>query len=414
MTSIKKAGIYSTAIVIAFWFVTQTLYPASQNLTHGFGAYYSAARLLQTGQFSAQVYDPDYFRPIVRADSHQQADDIYHANPPTTSLMLWPLSFLSIESARFIWTVANAVMLFGGLALLALAFAPRPILPTFALLASLGMLFQPALENIKLGQAYLLIFLLLTIAVTAWSKVRISDSLGGAVLALALILKTAGWALLPILAWQRRWRTLTWTGGITGTILLLTLPLFPLALWQKYWQLLNEINNSPTTCATAYQTTRSLLCHLFVFDPTWSRSPLVDWPWLATSLFLGLALATLALNFKLSRHQQHLALIASVAWGVIFAPLGEEYHHTVMLIPLGWLVLHWSTLTKLSQIIFLAALGLYLIPLPANPMQWQNGGWVLLAYPRLYGAWLILLLLYGQSRLLHRRFSDTDSQIFGQ
>jgi hypothetical protein len=396
---VKNIIVYVITAAITIWFFSRVLYPASQTLTHGFGAYYSAARLLQSGQFSAQVYDPAYFRPIVRADSHQQADDIYFANPPTTSLMLWPLSFLPIETARFIWTLANALMLWGGLALLVLNFAPQFNLPTFALLITLGMLFQPVVENIRLGQAYLLIFLLLTMAVAGWSKtvdpgairLKITDTLSGTALALALTLKTAGWALLPLLAWQRRWRILAWTIIIGGTILLLTLPLFWLPMWQRYWQLLNEANNSPQTCAAAYQTTRSLLCHLFVFEPPWSPSPVINRPWLAPILLICLALFTFILNLKLSRQQEIPAIMATLAWGVIFAPLGEEYHHTVMLIPLGWLVINRQSLQKSGWSILLAAILLYLIPLPPNQAQWHNNWWALLVYLRLYGAWLTLL-----------------------
>jgi hypothetical protein len=408
MTGTKKAGIYMAAMVIAFWFVTQTLIPASRTLTHGFGAYYSAARLLRTGQFSAHVYDPAYFRLLVRSDSRQQADDIFNANPPTTSLMLWPLSFVSIEQARLIWTLSNAAMLFGGLVLLTWAFTLQPRLPTFALLVSLGMLFQPAQENIKLGQAYLLIFLFLSIAVAAWSRVglpevsrlKFADSLGGVVLALALVLKTAGWALLLLLAWQKRWRTLVWTAGFAGAVLLLTLPLFPPPLWQRYGQLLGETNSSTATCAPAYQTTRSLLCQLFVFAPPWSQSPVINLPWLALVFFISLAVLTLLANFWLARRDPTPALTAIIAWGVIFAPLGEGYHHTVMLIPLSWLVSHWTALDRFSRFGLVAAACLYFIPF-ALPSDWQSGRWVLLAYPRLYGAWLTLLLLYRQSWLLH-------------
>ncbi|NJN95705.1 MAG: DUF2029 domain-containing protein [Anaerolineales bacterium] len=389
MTKIRKAGVYFTTIIITIWFVTQTLYPASQALTHGFGAYYSAARLLQMGQFSAQVYDPAYFRPIVRTDSHRQADDIYHANPPTTSLMLWPLSFVSIENARLIWTLSNALLLFGGLALLLFAFSPRPTLPMAALLASLGMLFQPALENIRLGQAYLLIFGLLALAVVAWSKWGKTAPLGGAALALALVLKTAGWALLPVLFWQRQWRRLWWAVGVVGVILIMTLPLFPPPLWQRYGQLLNETSRSAATCAAAYQTTRSLLCRLFVFDSVWNQTPLANLPWLASILLISLALLTLGFILTLARRNETLALIAALAWGVIFAPLGEQYHHTVMLIPLSWLILRWDRLNWFSQGCLIAAVFLYISPLPGSN---ENG--LLLAYPRLYGAWLTLAALF--------------------
>ncbi len=389
MTKIRKAGVYFTTIIITIWFVTQTLYPASQTLTHGFGAYYSAARLLRTGQFSAQVYDPAYFRPIVRADSHRQADDIYHANPPTTSLLLWPLSFFSIENARLIWTLSNALLLFGGLALLLFAFSPRPTLPIATLLVSLGMLFQPALENIRLGQAYLLIFGLLALIVAAWTKWDKADSLGGAVLALALVLKTAGWSLLPVLLWQRQWRRLGWTVGVAGTILIITLPLFPPPLWQRYGQLLNETSRSVATCAVAYQTTRSLLCRLFVFDPVWSQTPLANLPWLASILLISLALLTLGFILTLARRDETLALVAALTWGVIFAPLGEQHHHTVILIPMSWLILHWNHLNLFSRISLITAVLLYILPLPS-----QAADWTLLAYPRLYGAWLTLAALF--------------------
>jgi hypothetical protein len=397
---LKKQGLYLITLIVFIWFAGQVLYPASLTLTHGFAAYYSAARLLKIGQFSAQVYEPAYFRPIVRADSHDQADDIYHANPPTTSLMFWPLSFLSIEKARVSWIIANAAMLFGGLALLTLTFAPQPDLPTFALLALLAMLFQPVLENIRLGQAYLLIFLLLTLVGVAGSKIgrltpaRWAISIGGLALALALIFKTAGWALLPLLAWQKRWQALAWVTGFVGLIGLLTLPLFPPSLWLAYGQLLRETSNSPAVCATAYQTTRSLLCHLFVFDSTWSPSPLAHLPWLASSLFVGLALISLGLNFRLAMPQPVWAFMATLAWGVIFAPLGEQYHHTVMLIPLSWLVIHWQSLNKASRITLMLAFCLYFLPLPPNTSSWQNGGWAWLAYLRVYGAGLALLSLY--------------------
>jgi hypothetical protein len=213
-------------------------------------------------------------------------------------------------------------------------------------------------------------------------------------LALALVLKTAGWALLPLLAWQKRWRALVWTAGVAVTILLLTLPLFPPPLWQRYGQLLRETSNSAATCATAYQTTRSLLCQLFVFAPPWSQSPVINLPWLAPAFFVTLAALTLLANFWLARRDPTLALTAMIAWGVIFAPLGEGYHHTVMLIPLSWLVIHWSALDRLSRLGLLAAACFYFIPFAPYQPDWQSGGWALLAYPRLYGAWLTLLLLY--------------------
>lgn len=405
----KSFGIYIIFILITVWFVAQVLYPSSRILTHGFGTYYSAARLLRTGQFSDSIYDPTYFRAITLEDSQQQVDDIYNANPPTTSLMFWPLSFFSIEVARIIWIAASALMLWGGLALLVWAFSDQPTRATYFALFSLGMLFQPAIENIRLGQAYLLIFLLLAVATIAFEKRE--ARWGGASLALALILKTAGWAILPLLGWQRRWQYLAWTLGISGIILLLTLPLFPLSLWQTYLRLLTEINQSPQVCVTAYQTTRSLLCHTLIFHETWNPSPLIHLPWLARWLYIALACITFILSFDLSRHNQTAAFISIIAWSVIFGPLGEQYHHSVMLIPIVWLILGWQAGQFSNRIgkwgIVIATL-LYIYPFHIGHVQFQDGWWALLAYPRVYSAWLILLAIYSQSlqrlyaRFLHR------------
>lgn len=379
--------------IVTLWFTGRVLYPAGAQLTHGFAAYYTAAKLVQNHQFSAAVYQPQFFRPLVEAASRRQVSDIYNANPPTTALMFWPLSFFTIQQARIIWTALNALMLWAGLLLLVFTFARPPQPAGVAWLLSLGMLFQPAIENIRLGQAYLLMFLLLTAALAAWQ--RRYDAAGGAALALALLLKTSGWPLLPMLAWQQRRRYIGWAGGIVAGVVTLTLTIFPLAAWQAYLALLLQTTAAPQVCATAYQTTRSLLCRLFIFNDFWSPAPVVNLPWLAHGLFWLLAAATLAAAFVINRRNPLPALLYLLAWGVIFAPLGEQYHHTLVLVPLGWLVIKWDNLPFTTRIFSAVAMAGYLIPLRIGGPGFEPGWWALLAYPRLYSGWLVLLALFS-------------------
>jgi hypothetical protein len=411
MLAVKRLPlILCVPLLIGLWFVFQVLQPASQTLTHGFGAYYTASGLLRQGRISAEIYDPGYFRPLVEADSRQQVSDIYNANPPTTSLMFWSLSFLTIEQARIGWTVANAVMLWAGLTLLILTFADRPTPLIFTIVLSVGMLFQPVIANIRFGQAYLLVFLLMTIVVVAWWKHR--DGIGGVALALAILLKTAGWLLIPWLIYRRRWRFLAWALGTAGIVLLITSGHFPVPMWQRYLELLQETVRSPVTCVTAYQTTRSMLCQLFVFDGVWNNQPLVHLPWLAAGLFAGLAVGTLVVILLLHNLSQILALMGVIVWGLLFAPLGEQFHHTIALIPVTWLLINWQSDifdSRLGKICLVVALVAYLIPAQIGHDRFTNGAWVLLAYPRLYGLWFLFLaiasplLRYHQPRFLHRR-----------
>jgi hypothetical protein len=384
--------------LVSFWFLFRVVAPSAQRLTHGYSAYYSSSRLLAAGELSAEVYDPDSFRPYVRRDSYGEADDIFNANPPTTTLMFLPVALLPTETVRRLWTWLNAILLFGGLALLLFTFSRQTRLETSLAILVVAMLFQPVIQNFFFGQAYVLVFFLLCLAAVAWPRPEANLDGGilvASALALALLLKTAGLSLLPLLAWQKRWRTLGALLALTLLVILLTLPLFPLTMWQAYRELLDEATNGPWRCVTAYQTTRSLLCHLFSFQGQWNPSPVDNLPWLADGLFWLLALLGLAVIFLRGRRQSTAAFMAVIAWSIVFAPIGEQHHHTIMLIPLVWLILQrpagrlppWLELLALVVV-----LAFYLAPFDVNHPGLQPGWRAVLAYPRLYGAWIIMLL----------------------
>jgi hypothetical protein len=386
----------ASLFALAFaWFLITVAYPASRQQTHGFGAYYSAARLLGQGEISARIYDPAYFRPLVEADSGGRASDIYNANPPTTSLLLWPFVRFDIETARAIWTGLSLLLLLAGVVLLVRAFAPQARAPITLFFSTIALLFRPVIDNFRFGQAYVLVFFLLAVATVAFQRRR--PGAGGLALALALVLKTAGWPLLLLLLWLRRWRFLAWAVAGAGLILLFTLPLFPLSMWLRYARLLAEVTRSPLICVTAYQTTRSLFCHLFAPQTMWLEAPSLDLPAAAIATHAALGLSVLGMLLILARRRATAAFVGVIAWSVLFAPLGEQYHHTVMLIPAFWLLGTWSrgeggnwpAYTSL-----IAGLIAYITPYPIFHPRLQSGWWALLAYPRLYGAWLILFALF--------------------
>jgi hypothetical protein len=99
------------------------------------------------------------------------------------------------------------------------------------------------------------------------------------------------------------------------------------------------------------------------------------------------------------------AAAALIAWGVLFAPLGEEYHQVVMLVPIIWLIGSWWSgypIARVSLIFVMIALILYIVPFPLNHPRLQQGWLALLAYPRLYAAWLVWLSLILLSKWPYR------------
>ena len=183
-------------------------------------------------------------------------------------------------------------------------------------------------------------------------------------------------------------------------------------MWPRYLVLLLETVKSPITCVTAYQTTRSLLCHLFVFDQAWNSQPLVHLPWLASGLFAVLAIGTLVVIYWLNKINEYLAIMSVLVWILIFAPLGEQHHHTIMLIPITYILVNWQSKIldpAVGKVCAAVAIAAYLVPFQIGHTRFHDGWWALLAYPRVYSAWLILvalcspLLMYHNPRFLYRR-----------
>lgn len=391
-------------LLLLAWFLLAVVIPSARRHTHGFGAYYTASRLLAEGRISPSIYDPDTFSSQVERDSQGQTSDIFNANPPTTSLMLWGLAFLPAEQARLAWTALNLLFLLAGLAILSKSWTARSDLVTFALIFASALFFQPVIANFRFGQAYILMFFLLAIAAVGFEKHK--EGLAGTPLALALVLKLSGWPLLFFLAWRRRWRTLLWAAGVAAAVVLLTLPLLPLQMWWRFLQLLPEVTGSPLICVTAYQTTRSFLCHLFAPAVNWFEAPALALPWQATFVFVLLALIALAASLRLAKKDPMAAFGATIVWSILFAPLGEQHHHVVVLIPLTWLIARWRN-KRLDGTVARAALFLallcYLLPFPYLDPPLQRGWWALLAYPRLYGAWFTLLALVAATGASRRQ-----------
>ncbi len=385
--------IYAFFLIAAIWFVVRIAVPFGDRLTHGFGAYYSASKLLYTGEYSERVYEPDYFEAVVRADSVGEVGDIW-LNPPPTTLLFLPIAGFSIHNARAIWTAINIFLLLLALTMLIRSFARGAPLVIWLLIFSLALLFRPVISNFIFGQGYILIFLLLAVAVVGIYRQK--DISGGLSLGLAFSLKLVGWPLVFLLVWQRRWRYLVFTFSTIIFIVLASLPFFGLDSWRGFISFVSETSASPLNCVTAYQTTRSWLCHMLAPDVLWQAADSLTLPWFAPVILVVLGVVALVLSLSLANREPMAAAGALIAWGILFAPLGEEYHQVVLLIPIVWLILTWWSgrpLSWPSLILLTLALFLYMVPFPINHPRLQQGWLALLAYPRLYAAWLVWLTL---------------------
>jgi hypothetical protein len=385
------AGLAATA-----WSIVGAALPASTRLTNGFAAYYTAARLLHEGQPVARFYDDAWFRDQTIRLGFDRAQDVFNTNPPA-ALLLWPIATLPPIDAKITCTIFNLVCLaLAALVLVATATEKRRRRSLAVVLLLVG-LFEPVAEEIRLGQAYALLLLAEVAFFAAYTRKR--DALAGLPLGGMIALKTAGLALPLLLVAQRRWRALAYAGLAVVLVVVLTSALLGANAWVAYAEALTSGSAHGEIAVTAYQSVPGLVTHLFRFDPTWNRHPLVDVPGLVVPLDGLLAIALVGMTAWRSSHADSggvgsaSAVAAWVMLSIVLSPPAADYHYTLAILP-AFLLLEprlGEPDCRLGLAIVLAGIVLIGAPWPGRLFATGDGIAALVAYPRLYGG----LLLWG-------------------
>jgi hypothetical protein len=347
--------------------------------THGFISYYAAARLLVEGRLGPAAYDDRWFGKYVQDITGTGVLEIFIPNPPMMALMAVPVAWLDPQTARVIWLLASL----GAAAAVAFALLRHreKTGAPFSIVIAAVMLLNPAMfANLRIGQGYLFVFAMLGGA--ALSLIKGRDRWAGVWLGLAFALKSAGLPLVILLVWMRHWTAIKFAVATFGIAVALTAPFVEPAMWRRYPSAVAEFVERPASSTTAYQTTLSLFRRLCIADPRWNPHPAVECAPVAYVvpglLIAGALAATLA---AARRSQIHLWVAAGLCLSELSLPIAAEPHFMLFaaalaLVPIGG--------------VWLAAFGaLYVIPLVYTAEVFTDGWRVLLAYPRLYAAWLL-------------------------
>jgi hypothetical protein len=355
-----------------------TIYSAA-SMTHGFVSYYAAAKLLWAGDLGPSAYDDRWFGSVVQALTQSSVREIFIPNPPTMALMALPLVALDAASARTVWLFASLIAFLGAAwALMQWSSERRPI--TVALVI-LTMLAPAVFTNLRIGQGYLFVFALFVGAVICLDRDR--DVAGGALLGALLALKTSGVALVAMLAARRRWRALASAALVASGFAVAITPFIDPQMWLEYPGHVRAYVERPASSVPAYQTTLSLFRRLCVADPVWNPSPAIGCEpiaFIVPTLLIAAAVVVTAL--AVVRSQRSPAwLAAAAALSVLTLPAVAEPHFVLMAIPLA--------VARMKPLEFAAVAALLIVPLEITGERFTSGWLVLLAYPRLYAAWLL-------------------------
>lgn len=368
------AWLFAALVLAAF-----TIFSA-RSMTHGFVSYYAASKLLVAGDLGPQAYDDRWFGAYVQMVTQSSVREIFIPNPPTMSLMATPVAWLDARSARTAWLASSLVAFFAA-AWALVQWSARNGRPIPAPVVLLVLLAPPVFTNLRIGQGYLFVFALFAGAVILLARGR--EGAGGALLGALLALKTSGVALAVLLAVRRRWRALAMAMIVALLLAAAIMPLIDPAMWMVYPDHVRAYVSRPASSVTAYQTTLSLFRRLCIADPTWNPTPAASCASIAFIIPMlltgGATLLTAAVTMRSRRSEPWLA--AAAALSVLTLPAVAEPHFVLLGIPL--------ILIKLQPLELAMVATLLIIPLEITAEKFTAGWWVLLAYPRLYAAWLL-------------------------
>ena len=371
-------------------FLIAIFFPSLHKITYGFSAYYTAAHLVAEHRGGSIFYDDHTFQTEVERLTDGQAVDIYWANPPTTALMLLPLAKLSITKAHIVWLGILLIALFLAVVISGLSIFKTPFRTTvFYLATSILFISVPIAKNFQYGQVYVLLLAFYAIALLALNFGI--DWLAAFFLAFALALKASGLPLFVLLLLRGRWRLVLWTIIVLIGFGLLSIPLIGCSTWRNYlFYALPRFLRDPVIAVAAYQTVPGLVRHLFAYDHTWNTRPLVNSPALAflAGPLISFVLVGLA-GFRSRKTSLTWTFCTGLILSVILVPAAEQ-HHYVLLFPAFLLAIYSPFIPKVPLYISAA---LIVLPIDSLSAGLSSGWWALLAYPRLYGAILLFVLL---------------------
>lgn len=407
MTRVKpilrgRIGIWlavTVAVVCGIYFAWRIALPSLTAMTHSYPAYYTASRLVLDGRWSPQIYDNDWFGARVLEMTQGLVSDRFSLHPPTTSLLLVPIAWLDLTTARVLWQVFNLGLL---------AFALWFLLDAFQLTQTVWRAFflafvfvyPPLAENIRVGQTYVLVLFLFALAY--WNELRGNHFGTGIGLGLAAGLKLSGSPIWLVLAVRSQWRALFWAVVVGAVSALLGLAVLGWQGWVAFFQQLVLSFHPPSLVAhVSFQTTPSFFQRMFVSSPDFNPTPLLDAPALAPIFNLVFtALALVSTLWFARRADIAVAFAAAVTLSVILFPMALEYHYTLLLIPLACAFSKLTiTRTRSDVVWFTLILLLLCVPFNWNAPRWSTREMMLFAYPRLYGGWLLWLWLLKQISL---------------
>ncbi len=389
-------------------FLLHGIVPGWRTLDSDFPDYYMVARLYRSGYRLDRIYEWEWLQR--QKDRLELSKPLvgYAPNPPLCFTLVLPLASLPPLAAKRCWLLVNLVLLAAVVALLRrMTQLPWRRLSILVLIAVV-----PLSNNFALGQIYVVLLLLMTLALYAWLNRR--NTVCGLLLAAGAVVKLYPAVFVLYFVRKKQWRTAaTLLAGIVAsvaaavwlvgleTVRAFATEVLPRAMRGELMDPYNLRLNSIVV----------LLHHLFVAEPDLNPSPLAHLPRMYAIMqpvCMALLIATvLVLLSACRRDPQREKINWALFTGLmlLISPQPATYHYVLLITPAIIVIDHALQVHRRLATALIAAYAIVCLPIP--PSLGTRVWLAVLNMPRLWGMLLFLalvsLLLESRTNILNKR-----------
>lgn len=345
--------------------------------------------------------------------------------PPPSLLVLWPLSFFSLDTAFILFTIVSHLCLLGTVWLIVTRLIPLPDrkgLRTLVISVCLTyiLLSDSVSATLNLGQINIVTTFFICLFLTALMENKASWQLALPLL-VAILLKTYPLLLILLLLVRRRFRAAALTCALCAGVIGVALWVLPAEIWTSWRTEVLPAANSSSAEARLFSHTnvsfiwnQSITGFLTILMGRW-HSPLfhpeVVGP-LSRVLTFIMAVLTALVSFRAERIAEIGAAFLLLMY--LIAPVSWD-HHLVFILPAAALaialILNGSVQGKLLPAMLVLALCLISWRMNLDSAMLKKGWWSLLASFKLFsvmGLWFFFV------QRLHRSRNSGSHALAGQ
>jgi hypothetical protein len=342
----RTAKFLLLAGLVVYVFVRGVM-PAFTAITDDFPEYFTSATIVRQGQDAAKLYDGAWFREQTRhygvGDGKNPGE--FRPYPPSTALLLLPLTSFKPLTALRIVTVVNLACLICSMLLLSRIFT-WGLLDSglFVLASGWGLL-----AGLRFGHPYILISTFSLLGYYLYLKRM--PWLAGLCLGVFTPIKYYPLCVLAAFALRRQWRVVMGGGIAIAAVALVSIGVLGWQVHQIFVvdvlfnHLIGHVEPGPRFIAM-FQSFDTLFDRLLIFDPLRNPHPVLDAPLARSVAVLGtkslLTLAAAAALIKLARGATPGAIAPAIGilgiLALLIAPGSGTYAFVLLWLPVALLI----------------------------------------------------------------------------